>query len=576
MTNNNIVSHQQQPQKINQSTPPLPPPPPLLPVTFNRSIINSKQQQQQQKHKDDTLFMFWIFKFAPRKKLGMLLLCFVSVAFMMLLMILYIPKGEVTQEFGPIRSLGLVNFSAPPTFDEKRSQEFHNSLANDDVMKINVANDKIITAQPFFPPPPIYFLGYALPPGNPCETFTLPPPPADKKRTGPRPCPVCYLPVEEAIALMPKAPSYSPVVQNLTYIHEHNLTKTEFGGSVFGGFPSLKQRLESYEVKESMTVHCGFVSGDKPGRKTGFDIDDSDLFEMDLCRGVLVASAIFGAYDLIQQPKNISEVSKQTVCFIMFVDEQTERFLRNSSNLDDSKRIGLWRIVVVHNLPYTDPRRNGKVPKLLLHRLFPNVKYSLWVDGKLELVVDPYQILERFLWRKNASFAISRHYKRFDVFVEGEANKAAAKYDNTSIDFQIDFYQREGLTPYSESKLPITSDVPEGCVVIREHIPISNLFTCLWFNEVDRFTSRDQLSFSTVRDKIMSKTNWTLNMFLDCERRNFVVQGYHRDILEHWAPPPPPVDEKSQRIVSNPTNISTIRRQGDRKSSQNRKVATGM
>ncbi|KAH9315824.1 hypothetical protein KI387_024451, partial [Taxus chinensis] len=37
------------------------------------------------------------------------------------------------------------------------------------------------------------------------------------------------------------------------------------------------------------------------------------------------------------------------------------------------------------------------VPKLLLHRLFPNVQYSLWIDGKLELVVDPYQILERVL-----------------------------------------------------------------------------------------------------------------------------------------------------------------------------------
>ncbi|GKC85656.1 Rho GTPase-activating protein like protein, partial [Tanacetum coccineum] len=368
----------------------------------------------------------------------------------------------------------------------------------------------------------------------------------------------CPVPVEEAFSLMPKAPSYSPVIQNMTYIYENNSTKSEFGGSVFGGYPSLKQRLESYQVKESMTVHCGFVAGDKPGRKTGFDIDDSDIFEMDQCRGVLVASAIFGAYDLIQQPKNISDFSKKNVCFFMFVDEQTEGFLKSSSNLDRSKRIGLWRIVVVHNLPYNDPRRNGKVPKLLLHRLFPNVRYSLWVDGKLELVVDPYQILERFLWRKNASFAISRHYKRFDVFVEAEANKAAAKYANASIDFQMDFYKKEGLTPYSEAKLPITSDVPEGCVLIREHIPISNLFTCLWFNEVDRFTSRDQLSFSTVRDNIMSMTNWTVNMFWDCERRNFVVQGYHRDILEHWAPPPP-----LGALV-------------DRKSNRHRKVATGM
>lgn len=43
------------------------------------------------------------------------------------------------------------------------------------------------------------------------------------------------------------------------------------------------------------------------------------------------------------------------------------------------------------------------------------------------------------------------------MFIEAEANKAASKYDNASIDFQVDFYRREGLTPYSVAKLPITS-----------------------------------------------------------------------------------------------------------------------
>ncbi|KAK4368371.1 hypothetical protein RND71_012163 [Anisodus tanguticus] len=439
------------------------------------------------------------------------------------------------------------------------------------------------------PPPPVYFQGYTLPPGNPCEGFTLPPPPADKKRTGPRPCPVCYLPVEQAIALMPEAPSFSPGVSNLTYIHEENQSKTEFGGSDFGGYPSLVQRNDSYDIRESMIVHCG---GIRPGHQTGFDIDDSDLLEMESCQGVVVASAIFGAFDLIRQPKNTSEYAKKNVCFYMFVDEETEAFLRNSSELNSSMRIGLWRIVVVHNLPYDDPRRNGKVPKLLLHRLFPNARYSLWIDGKLELVVDPYQILERFLWRKSASFAISRHYKRFDVFVEAEANKIAAKFDNASIEFQVEFYKNEGLTPYTRAKLPITSDVPEGCVIIREHVPISNLFTCLWFNEVDRFTPRDQISFAIVRDKIMSKTNWTVNMFLDCERRNFVIQGYHRDILERPTPPrasiivhpPPPVILEARQtspIVSTSTVISTTikkiptKRGRERKSKRHRKVIAG-
>lgn len=84
------------------------------------------------------------------------------------------------------------------------------------------------------------------------------------------------------------------------------------------------------------------------------------------CLSLLVAilmNAFFslGAYDILQQPKNISETAKKNVCFFMFVDEETEEFLRNSSGLDNRMKLGLWRIVVVHNLPYTDPRRNGKV-----------------------------------------------------------------------------------------------------------------------------------------------------------------------------------------------------------------------
>ncbi|KVI10513.1 Protein of unknown function DUF616 [Cynara cardunculus var. scolymus] len=371
---------------------------------------------------------------------------------------------------------------------------------------------------------------------NLCQNFAFPPPPpGDRRRPGPRPCPVCYLPVKQAMASMPSSPSTSPVLHHLTYFHEESSTKTEpHEGSDFGGYPSLKQRNESFDIKESMTVHCGFVKGCRPGYQTGFDIDVSDLVDLEQFHEIIVASAIFGNYDVIQQPTKISEAASRNIPFYMFIDEETEAYMRNSSVLDYNMKVGLWRIIVVRNIPYSDSRRNGKVPKLLLHRLFPNVRYSIWIDGKLQLVVDPYQVLER----------------RFDVFVEAEANKAAGKYDNSSIDYQIDFYRNEGLTPYSEAKLPIISgglffifcagfflvcgshleeswyiaDVPEGCVIIREHIPITNLFTCLWFNEVDRFTSRDQLSFATVRDKIMAQVNWSVNMFLDCERRNFVIQ----------------------------------------------------
>ncbi|XP_028782006.1 uncharacterized protein LOC114738151 [Neltuma alba] len=475
-------------------------------------LIQTARKLSKMVKEKEKLFV-WFIKVAKRMSIGMLLLFAISAA--IFFWVLNVEKGEGSQEV--------------------------NSVQNKNVNE-SIVNITSYMALP--PPPPSQFLGYTLPPGHPCNSFTLPPPPADKKRTGPRPCPVCYLPVEEAIALMPKFPSPSPVLQNLTYIYEENLRRDgEFGGSDFGGYPTLKQRTYSQTIQPSMNIHCGFVRGIKPGRNTGYDMDEDDLLYMEQCTGIVVASCIFGNFDEINEPSNISEYSKKTVCFLMFIDEETEKYQRSSGRLDSSKKIGLWRIIVARNPPYTDGRRTGKIPKLLIHRMAPNARYSIWLDGKLELVVDPYQILERFLWRKNATFAISRHYKRFDVFVEAEANKAAGKYDNASIDFQIEFYKNEGLTPYTEDKYPIISDVPEGCVIVRELIPISNLLTCLWFNEVDRFTSRDQISFSTIRDKIRSQVDFHFNMFLDCERRNFVVQKYHRDVMERIIALRPPPSE---------------------------------
>ncbi|RVW48923.1 hypothetical protein CK203_091248 [Vitis vinifera] len=77
----------------------------------------------------------------------------------------------------------------------------------------------------------------------------------------------------------------------------------------------------------------------------------------------------------------------------------------------------------------------------------------------------------------------------------------------------------------------LPSNVPEGSFIVRAHTPMSNLFSCLWFNEVDRFTPRDQLSFAYTYQKLRRVNPgkpFHLNMFKDCERRAIAKLFRHR------------------------------------------------
>lgn len=76
---------------------------------------------------------------------------------------------------------------------------------------------------------------------------------------------------------------------------------------------------------------------------------------------------------MCQKLSQIGSYAKKNVCFIMFVDELTLATLSSEGHMpDENGFIGLWRIVVVKNLPYKDMRRAGKVPKFLAHQLFPS------------------------------------------------------------------------------------------------------------------------------------------------------------------------------------------------------------
>ncbi|KAK4740425.1 hypothetical protein R3W88_004122 [Solanum pinnatisectum] len=300
----------------------------------------------------------------------------------------------------------------------------------------------------------------------------------------------CSIPVADDPnkIVIPQKRSPEKFVQSLSYFME-DFTETNGSQSppLFGGHITWQQRDESFKVKPTMKVHCGFI------RNGGAEMAQKDVQFVKKCRFV-VASGIFDGYDTPHQPSNISARSQKLFCFLM-VKNVTVR-----EDNDGGEWVGIWRLILLKHPPYDEPRRNGKVPKILTHRLFPQAQYSIWIDGKMELIVDPLLLLERYLWSEKNTFAIAQHKHHRNVYEAADANKRRKRY----------------------------AHIPEGAVIIREHTALSNLFSCLWFNEVHLFTPRDQLSFGYVVYRLGGLFKFF--MFPNCEYNSiFILHNHTRE-----------------------------------------------
>lgn len=326
--------------------------------------------------------------------------------------------------------------------------------------------------------------------------------------------------VEEPTNLVKKVVYISqndlPYVAGNSSLPEQHTEPSRF--NMFTGYQTLDQREESFKANETALVHCGFYS-----ENGGFKISDEDRTYMQTCK-VVVSTCAFGGGDDLYQPIGMSETSLQKVCYVAFWDEITRTTQELQGNrIGENHFIGIWRIVVVRDLPFTDQRLNGKIPKMLGHRLFPQARYSIWVDSKSQFRRDPLGVLEALLWRPNSVLAISEHGARSSVYDEAKAVVKKHKATPEEVEVQLMQYRHDGLP--EDKRFNGKKALSEASVIVREHTPLSNLFMCLWFNEVVRFTSRDQLSFPYTLWRLKVLKN--INIFPVCTRKDLVNSMGH-------------------------------------------------
>ncbi|GLT70491.1 hypothetical protein SLA2020_425670 [Shorea laevis] len=305
----------------------------------------------------------------------------------------------------------------------------------------------------------------------------------------------------------------TPFLEENTTLFQQHTGATRF--NLFTGNQTIDQREK---VNETPMVHCGFYS-----EYGGFKISNEDKNYMQRCK-VVVSTCAFGGGDDLYQPIGMSESSLRKVCYVAFWDEITLSAQESAGHrIGEDGFIGKWRIVVVQELPFTDQRLNGKIPKMLGHRLFPHAKYSIWVDSKSQFRRDPLGVLEVLLWRSNAVLAISEHGARSSVYDEAKAVVKKNKATPEEVEVQLTQYRHDDFP--EDKRFNGKKALAEASVIVREHKPLSNLFMCLWFNEVVRFTSRDQLSFPYVLWRLKVLKN--INMFPVCTRKDLVNSMGH-------------------------------------------------
>lgn len=238
--------------------------------------------------------------------------------------------------------------------------------------------------------------------------------------------------------------------RNSTPLGSRNLNYMQGNAETFGGNFSFRERVSFFDYRGDGTgIPCGFFKS--------FPISFSDQTAMEKCDRVVVVSAIFNDHDKIRQPKGIGANTLESVCFFMFVDEVTLDGLYHHNLIPRTAKdykVGVWRIIKVSREHlYENAAMNGVIPKYLVHRLFPNSKFSVWIDAKLQLVVDPLLLIHTLLVKEDVDMAISRHPFYLHTLEEATATARWKKWWNIdALKTQMETYCENGMEPWSPKK----------------------------------------------------------------------------------------------------------------------------
>jgi hypothetical protein len=130
---------------------------------------------------------------------------------------------------------------------------------------------------------------------------------------------------------------------------------------------------------------------------------------------------------------------------------------------------------------FQDPRLNAKIYKVLSHQ-FVDADVSVWVDGNVQLLVSPEELVSLM----SGDACAFRHWDRDCIYDEARVCIRSRLDNADTIRQQMDKYQREGF--------PKHAGLAAASVLMRRHTPEVCRMNERWWAEICTHSIRDQLS----------------------------------------------------------------------------------
>jgi hypothetical protein len=130
-------------------------------------------------------------------------------------------------------------------------------------------------------------------------------------------------------------------------------------------------------------------------------------------------------------------------------------------------------------------RRSAKIPKILPSSVAPNYDYYVWTDSTHQIVVHPSIMIENFM--QNCSMGVFKHPFRNCVYDEADIIKEISFDHKDLVDSQMNFYRGENYRK--------DNGLYELGAFITKNDEMSSRLGWMWWEQICKYSSRDQLSF---------------------------------------------------------------------------------